>query len=73
MENKQTEIEQAKAILEQYGYYVENLWHVEDVKSMAENDNMSDSEAQKILHLALTSEYLTNEIWFSIDYQLKNR
>lgn len=63
MENKQAEIEQAKAILKQHGFFVDNLWHVSDVKTKF---NVSDNEAQDILDQSLTNDATMEQIWFSI-------
>jgi ABC-type transport system substrate-binding protein len=46
MENKQTEIEQAKAILKQHGYYVGNLWTIQDV---TDSYDCTDEQAQEFL------------------------
>jgi hypothetical protein len=58
------DIEQAKAVLEANGYFVDNLWHVNDVKSKF---NCTDDDAQYILGQALTNEATMEQIWFSID------
>jgi hypothetical protein len=60
-----TEIEQAKQVLEANGYYVENLWSVEDVQTRFK---CTDDEAQKVLNQALNSESTMEQIWFNIDY-----
>ena len=65
MENKLTEIEQAKAILKQHGYFVDNLWTVNDVTDRYEC--LGEGEAQEVLLMALTSEWVIEQIWFSID------
>lgn len=64
MENKQAEIEQAKAILKQHGYFVDNLWTVNDVTDRYE---CTDEQAQEVLDNALTNEWVMEQIWFSID------
>jgi hypothetical protein len=55
----QLSIEDAKQILESKGYFVDNLWHIEDVKSSWE---CSDTDAHKVLEVALTNEYLMEQI-----------
>ena len=65
MENKQAEIEQAKAILKQHGYFVDNLWTVNDVTDRY--DCLGEGEAQEVLLMALTNEWVMEQIWFSID------
>jgi hypothetical protein len=56
-------VEEAKAVLKANGYFVDNLWHVEDVKSKF---NCTDDEAQYILEQSLTNEATMEQIWFSI-------
>jgi len=65
-------VEQAKQVLKDNGYYVENLWHIEDVKV---HYDCTDEEAQQILHAVLHSPYIVetiNEViteknWFGDD------
>jgi len=58
-------IEDAKNILERNGYFVANLWHIDDIKSwVLECD---DAMAQKILHMGLTNRYVMDTIWHAID------
>lgn len=64
MENKQTEIEQAKAILRQYGYFVDNLWNVEDV---TQNYKCTEEQAQKVLRIALMNDYTMEQVNLAID------
>lgn len=56
-------VEQAKEVLKANGYFTDNLWHVEDVKSKF---NCTDDEAQYILEQSLTNEATMEQIWFSI-------
>ena len=56
-------VEQAKAFLKSQGFFTDNLWHVEDVKSKF---NCDDDEAQYILEQSLTNEATMEQIWFSI-------
>lgn len=57
-------IEYAKQVLRDAGYFVDNLWHNDDVKSRYLCD---DDEAQNVLDRSLTNEATMNQIWFSID------
>lgn len=59
--NKPTEIEKAKQILREAGYFVDNLWHVDDVK--AQTNCTDDEQAQEILSFALTDGYITEQIF----------
>jgi hypothetical protein len=64
MENKQTEIEQAKAILKQHGYFVDNLWSIHDVTDRYE---CNTEEAQKVLRIALMNDYTMEQINLAIN------
>lgn len=63
MENKLTEIEQAKTILKQHGYYVGNLWTTQDVTDRYE---CTDEQAQDILDTALNNEATMEQIFYAI-------
>ena len=59
-----TEIEKAKEVLRKEGYFVDNLWHVDDVKlKFTVFDN---EDAQDILNDALTNEWVFDQIWYAI-------
>jgi hypothetical protein len=58
-------IEQAKQVLRDNGYYVDNLWSVEDVVS---NYNCTDEEAQEVLDGALQNNATMEQIWYAINY-----
>jgi hypothetical protein len=69
------EIQKAKAILREAGYFTDNLWHVDDVKSRYEG--CDDAKAQEILDYVLTNERLVEDIseliWLEIqDMQLED-
>lgn len=57
------EIEKAKAILRNAGYFVDNLWSVNDVKDRFKCD---DDTAQDILNGALTNEWISEQIFYTI-------
>ena len=57
-------IEYAKKVLKAYGYFVDNLWKVEDVQDRYECD---EDTAQDILDQALTNEGTMERIWIAID------
>lgn len=61
--NTRQDIEQALQLLKNNGYYVDNLWCVEDVQSIF---NCDSDTAQSVLNKALTNEHLMEEIWFQI-------
>ena len=58
------EMKEAKELLESNGYYVGNLWSVDDVHSRHECTN---EVAQDILKKALTNEATMEQIWLAID------
>jgi hypothetical protein len=58
-------VNKAKEVLRAEGYFIDNLWHVDDIKSRY---NCNDNEkAQDILNSALTNEATMEQIWFAID------
>ena len=59
-------IEQARQVLKDAGYYVDNLWTVEDVKGVCKCE---DVDAMYILDKALNNEATMEQIWFSIKSQ----
>lgn len=58
-----SDIQYAKDLLRNEGYFVDNLWHVNDVQ---ENFECDEETAQNILYWALTSpniiEYINDQI-----------
>ena len=52
-------IEEAKQVLKEAGYYVGNLWSVQDVQSKFE---CTEEEAQHILNEVFNSDYIGSEI-----------
>lgn len=59
------EIEQAKKLLKDNGYYVDNLWQTKDVKM---NYDCTEEQAQDILEKALNNDGTMAQQWFSIRY-----
>jgi hypothetical protein len=53
----------AKEILKSKGYFVDNLWHIDDVTSSWE---CSDTDAYKILEMSLTNGWTMEQISESI-------
>ena len=60
----ETSVNQAKAILKDAGYYVDNLWHIDDVKSLKD---MNDDDAYAILDTILSGDYVIEDIANSIN------
>jgi hypothetical protein len=57
-------VENAKKVLRDHGYFVDNLWHIQDVQ--VNYMKASDEDAQKILNMALTNEATMEQISFAI-------
>ena len=57
-------IAQAKALLKNYGYFTDNLWHVDDVMDKVKCD---EDTAQSILNDALTNDATFEQVWLAID------
>lgn len=53
------QVEQAKAILKEFGYYVDNLWHIDDVHC---NYICTVDEAQEILDEAMSNDWMMQTI-----------
>lgn len=58
-------IHEAKQALREAGYFVDNLWHVDDVKNATEV-SLSTDQAMQVLSMALTNEATMDQIWMSI-------
>ena len=56
---------EVKEFLKSKGYYVDNLWQIEDVKH--NRPDLTDEQAYEILDKAMNNEYLMNETWETID------
>jgi hypothetical protein len=59
-----SEVENAKKVLRDHGYFVDNLWHIQDVQ--VNYMKASDEDAQKILNMALTNEATMEQISLAI-------
>ena len=53
--------EQAIDTLKSLGYYVDNLWHIDDVKNNADDVEMDDDTAYEILDRTMQSEWLVSK------------
>jgi hypothetical protein len=58
-------ISNAKQVLRDNGYFVDNLWHVDDVKLRYNCNN--NEQAQDILDRALTNDATMEQVLFAID------
>lgn len=57
-------IDQAKQVLRDAGFYTDNLWSIEDVKSQYK---CTDEEAYEVLDDALNNDGVMERIWEAID------
>lgn len=62
-------VEQAKQVLKDNGYFVDNLWSVRDVQDMYE---CTEEQAQEVLDRALTNGHIVSEIFYSIQVASEN-
>jgi len=60
---KNLTVEIAKDFLMENGYFVDNLWHIDDVKNVCK---CTDEQAQEVLLESLANEYTISEINESI-------
>ena len=56
---------EAKQVLRDNGYFVDNLWHIQDVYNVADG-NIQKDQAMQVLSMALTNEATMEQIWMSI-------
>lgn len=69
--SREIAIVNAKLLLKQAGYFIDNLWRVEDVMIMY---NVEDEQtAQFILYQALTNEATVEQIFLSIKMAAEDR
>jgi hypothetical protein len=59
--------EQAKEVLRNAGYYVDNLWSIHDIN----DDSLTDEQKMKALDMALTNEYTTEQIFYAIGVSIE--
>ena len=59
------EILKAKEVLRNAGYFVDNLWHIQDVYNVADG-NIQKDQARQVLEMALTNNDTTDQIWLAI-------
>ena len=68
--NSSKEIQQAKQLLKDNGFYIENLWHVDDVKFGANSEDKyiecTNNEAYEILSEAIEQESINESIFDNI-------
>lgn len=60
---KQLDVENAKQVLKEAGYYVDNLWQTCDVTM---NYECTEEQAQDVLDKSLTNDYVQEQIFSTI-------
>lgn len=70
MENLITTINEAKEVLRKAGYFMDNLWHIQDVMDRYECD---EETAMEILEDALTRESAMERAWINIHDEATDR
>jgi len=66
---KQLDVESAKQLLKDNGYFVDNLWQTEDVKM---NYHCTEEQAQKVLGRVLQYDAIYELVWEGIKYEAEN-
>ena len=59
-------IEKAKAVLRENGYFVDTLYHIDDVKSFKDG-NLTEEQAMDILEKTFDNERVCEEINYQIE------
>lgn len=65
------EIEQAKQVLMDNGYFVNNLWHIDDVKHRTKED-LDEEICYSILEECVENDFIMEQINDLIDQHLNN-
>jgi hypothetical protein len=65
------EINQAKKILKDNGYYVDYLWHIDDVIMGKQHHDCNAKDAYNILDMAMRNEATSEQVWLSIEYAIE--
>ncbi len=68
VELKEVSSEDLRQELELRGWYTQNLWHVDDVM---QNYDCESEDAQELLDKVMTSEWLTEQTFGSIDEEAR--
>lgn len=58
-------IHEAKQVLKEAGYFIDSLWHIQDVYNVADG-NIQKDQAMQVLSMALTNDVTTDQVWHSI-------
>ena len=71
MKPTEKEIREARELLHKAGYAVENLWSADDVLSRFAG--IFTDEALDIMNTVLSTEYIAQYIWESVDDEAESR
>jgi hypothetical protein len=63
------EIEKAKQVLREAGYYVDNLWSIQDVRD--DDDELTDEQKMQALDMAFDNEATMEQIFYAIDVSVE--
>jgi len=61
-----TKVEEARRILKDAGFFVDNLWSESDVESILSSQKLSSERKQQILNKALTNSETMEQIWLAL-------
>jgi hypothetical protein len=62
-------IANAKLVLKQAGYYVDNLWSIQDVRD--DNNELTDEQKMQALDMAFDNEATMDQIFYAIDVSVE--
>jgi uncharacterized protein YggE len=63
------EINKAKQVLREAGYYVDNLWSIQDVRD--DNNELTDEQKMHALDMAFDNEATMEQIFYAIDVSVE--
>ena len=64
-----TKIQEAKALLKEAGYFTDNLWHIDDVRTQVKH--ISEDDAQEVLEMAITNDFVMGSIHQAITFAIR--
>lgn len=67
--NEVSKEEQARQTLKEAGFFVDNLWSIDDVMN---NYECTEEEAQEVLEKTLTNGWVMEQIYLTIDTVAEN-
>ncbi len=63
------EIEKAKQVLREAGFYVDNLWSIQDVRD--DDNELTDEQKMQALDMAFDNEATMEQIFYAIDVSVE--